>query len=346
LDFHNLSVEGQQYGNCCGLAAAMNSVSIIKTFQEDFKDKLPLNSKGRFDVEKFKNANNNNVFYQENQQKQLILFGQVIEDITIKVFLEKFGGNILQSIEQQIIKNTVENLKSLKNSIPTVEEMKMKLEAYPEKVTSSLSNKEKEYFQELSDEEKAEYLVNKVLNPIIFDLRFKTSQEKRIINLPVKKKAKAISKKIKNLENQHSQNNSRLQNDYAEVIFALKLALDKEKESREQQVLEDNNLAKIQSLKSIQKCGMKTFSALIAKDPAIKTHFLLPEIGKILEYSNIFSWIISRIMSYIFGDSKEKDFNDGLTKMIKELEDNQPKKFQNQLKQSRESVSQSKGVGG
>ena len=116
------------------------------------------------------------------------------------------------------------------------------------------------------------------------------------------------------------------------------------KQQNGQQELEDENVAKIESLKEIQGLGIKTLSALIAQDP-IKTDFLLPEINKILNENSKPKSILTWIISYIFGDSKEKDFNDGLTKMIEELED-KTKKFQNQVKQSRESVSQSKGFGG
>lgn len=61
---HNLSVQGQQYQKCCGLATALNLVSIIKTYKDYNRI---------FTRSDFTNALDKNIYYQRKNNKYHVL---------------------------------------------------------------------------------------------------------------------------------------------------------------------------------------------------------------------------------------------------------------------------------
>jgi hypothetical protein len=73
----NVSVEGQQYDNSCGLDTALNSVSIIKTYDELLKNNQLNQILNTSSFEKaFKKANDKNVFYQKKDDSKFCVLGK------------------------------------------------------------------------------------------------------------------------------------------------------------------------------------------------------------------------------------------------------------------------------
>jgi hypothetical protein len=102
VELYKLDVKGQQHGDCCGLATAMNGASLLKTFIKDFEGKLPTAVDGKFDVEAFKKKLSPNVFYQLDNENNLLSFGGYVGSIKAEDFVKRFGSYVLQSFGKDV----------------------------------------------------------------------------------------------------------------------------------------------------------------------------------------------------------------------------------------------------
>lgn len=99
--FYDLSVEGQQHGDCCGFAAACNGFSLQKTYR-DLNGTL-LKGDGSFDLDGFRNALLKNIVYRSEGGKA-IFYGNKKIDINLEEFVRNDGGRMLQKISHPVVK--------------------------------------------------------------------------------------------------------------------------------------------------------------------------------------------------------------------------------------------------
>jgi hypothetical protein len=107
VELHRLDVRGQQHDDCCGLATAMNGVSLLKTFCDDYQGKLPIKEGGEFDIEAFKAKLSPNIFYQLDDADSLLVFGDYVASTKAGDFVKKFGGYVLQSFGKDAFEDVV-----------------------------------------------------------------------------------------------------------------------------------------------------------------------------------------------------------------------------------------------
>jgi hypothetical protein len=98
----NLSVEGQQYNNSCGLDTALNSVSIIKTYDELLTNNQlnQILNPNSFE-QNFKALNSKNVFYQKKDNDKYHILGR--ETDLVKQEVVRIVGTAVICILAQLI---------------------------------------------------------------------------------------------------------------------------------------------------------------------------------------------------------------------------------------------------
>ncbi len=123
---HNLSVEGQQVGNCCGLAAVCNSTSMIKAWHDmkETDNGFQKDENGKLDIKKFKNDFLlKNVFYRQDNGKTILRDNEESNN-DCKKFVQEFGGEVLQAIAPNDVRvkyrNVFDYVKNNKKDIQTV----------------------------------------------------------------------------------------------------------------------------------------------------------------------------------------------------------------------------------
>ncbi len=117
-DLHNMSVEGQQHGMCCGFATAVNGFAILKTYR-DLAGKLPVKDDGSFNPEEFTKSLLPNVLYRKEKGQTILYNNRPAPELSMNGFVRQFGGLILQEVAskesaQEVLANVkLERLKRL-----------------------------------------------------------------------------------------------------------------------------------------------------------------------------------------------------------------------------------------
>ncbi len=102
IELYRLDVRGQQHGDCCGLATAMNGVSLLKTFSDDYQGKLPIKEDGEFDIEAFKAKLSPNIFYKLDDADNLVVFGDYVASTKAGDFVKNLVAMFYNLLEKML----------------------------------------------------------------------------------------------------------------------------------------------------------------------------------------------------------------------------------------------------